>query len=369
MLKLCFVGPANNVTTRRWVEWFSRRGHQITLITVEPFLSEAPNSFHQIDVGVSWKFMKVGRVFSALRMAWTLHRLKPDLVHVHYLRGLAWGLLLNRMHPCVASPWGSDILEEQGAFRDLLSKALTRSVLKMADLVTVNSKYMGNRVEQLLASAQSVVQIGWGVNLNRFYSGVPVQKIRDRWKISEDQRVIFSPRLAKPFYNHHRVIHALSHVSKKIPEVLVVISEQCADLKYVTELRQLANQLGVSSHVRFVGEIPYEEMPSWYNLANVVVMVPQSDGMPNSLWEAMACGSVPVLSNLPQYSEVIQHGVNGFLVDLQGSDLEETLMHVLSDSSIRARITPMNLVRVKESGDQDQEMGRMERWYEQLVMG
>jgi glycosyltransferase involved in cell wall biosynthesis len=67
-----------------------------------------------------------------------------------------------------------------------------------------------------------------------------------------------------------------------------------------------------------VGSIPHAEMPLWQNLAEAVVMVPRSDGMPNSLLEAMACGAVPVLNRLPQYAELIRHGENGLFVDPDG---------------------------------------------------
>src|SRR6266705_2702241 len=92
-LRLCFVGPATSVTTRRWVEWFAARGHETTVITVEP--ADAP-SFCQIDVCASTGPRKLGRLLSAIRMVRMIRRLQPDAVHVHYARGLAWGLLLAR---------------------------------------------------------------------------------------------------------------------------------------------------------------------------------------------------------------------------------------------------------------------------------
>ena len=35
-LRLCFVGPARAVPLQRWVEWFTTRGHAVTVVTVEP---------------------------------------------------------------------------------------------------------------------------------------------------------------------------------------------------------------------------------------------------------------------------------------------------------------------------------------------
>lgn len=376
-MRLCFVGPAASVSLRRWVEWFARRGHEVTVLTVEPS-SEPLAGCRQIDLSCSVGPRKIGRLVSAARLPLMVRRLKPDLLHAHYVRGLAWGLLLGRFHPCVATPWGSDVLEEQGAFREGYSRLLTRAVLNLADAVTAHSEYMAARVQSLLSSrpiarsiARPVIQIGWGVDLQLFRTGLrhtpEADEIRRRWRIEADQPVIFSPRLAQPFYNHHRVIEALPMVREKIPEALLVIPEHCPDPGYVLRLKRLAAERGVAEHVRFVGLIPHREMPVWLNLADVAVMLPQSDGMPNTLLEAMACGAIPVLNRLPQYAALIRHGINGCLVDPNEGDLVGALVGVLSDPVLRGHIARSNRALVEAYADQDREMARMEQVYREMI--
>jgi glycosyltransferase involved in cell wall biosynthesis len=365
-LRLCYVAPAASVTTRRWVEWFAARGHETTVVTVEPAGEGEHSRFRQIDVSVAGRLRKLCRLRSAVRMAGVIRRLKPDVVHVHYAKGLAWGLLLTRPHPCVVTPWGSDVLGEQQAFREPYSRPLTRSLLGMADLVTVHSDFMESHVRALLPAASPLARIGWGVDLGRFRPGLDVRPIRERWGIGEDRRVIFSPRLAQPFYQHDRVIRALPAICEKVPGADLIIPEQSADRIYVEGLRRLAARLGVADRLRIVPAIPYADMPLWLNLADAVVMVPRSDGMPNTLWEAMACGAAPVLNRLPQYAGVVRHGVNGFLVDPDG-DLVGALIGLLGDPVLRATMARRNVELAKERGDQDQEMSRMEGWYYQLA--
>jgi len=367
-MRLCYAGPAASITFRRWVDWFAERGHEVTVLTVEPF-PESPLRFRQVDLRCTWGPRKVGRLISAVRLAASIRRLSPDLVHVHYVRGLAWGLLLGRFHPCVATPWGSDVLQEQGAFREIYSKPLTRTVLRRADAVTAHSEYMARRVETL--GGRSAIRIGWGVDLKLFRRGLrerpEAQAIRRRWRLAPDQSVIFSPRLAQPFYNHHRVIQALPMVREKVPGAIVVIPEHCADPRYLLGLKRLAEELGMGEHVRFVGPIPYGEMPAWLNLSDAAVMLPPSDGMPNTLLEAMACGAIPVLNRLPQYSELVSHGVNGCLVDPDG-DLVGALVGVLADPELRTHIAERNRGLVEERADQEREMTRMESVYRDLIM-
>jgi glycosyltransferase involved in cell wall biosynthesis len=364
-MRLCFVGPAVSITFRRWAEWFTDRGHEVTVLTVEPW-PEA-SRFRQINLHCRGP-RKLGRLASAMRLAAAIRRLAPDLVHAHYVRGLAWGLLLGRFHPCVATPWGSDVLEEQGAFREWYSRPLTSAVLRRADVVTAHSGYMAGRI-QSLCPQRRITRVGWGIDLSLFRRGLratpEAQALRRRWQLP-DRQIIFSPRLAQPFYHHHRLLEALPMVREKVPKAVAVIPEYCPDQAYVLQLRRLAQNLGIADHVRFVRAIPYREMPVWLNLADAAVMLPPSDGMPNTLLEAMACGAIPVLNRLPHYAEWVSHGRNGYLVDPDG-DLVGALVGILSDGALRRDMAERNRALVEARGDQDREMMRMESIYQDLT--
>jgi glycosyltransferase involved in cell wall biosynthesis len=308
----------------------------------------------------------LGRLISATRLALHIRRFPPDIVHVHYLRGLAWGMLLSRYHPYVATPWGSDVLDEQGAFRDWAGRILTTGVLNQADLVTAHSQYLESRVKGLLRGSTPIAHIGWGVDLALFRPGIDTVRLRQRWHIGPDQQVILSPRLAQPFYRHEIIIEAFKDVREKFPGAILVITEQFADRRYVEQLRRLVDELGLGPAVRFVGSISYEEMPQWLNLAKIVVMVPRSDGMPNTLLEAMACGAFPVLNRLPQYEGVIKSGWNGLLVDLLAGSLSDAMQEVLRSAALGREAARRNRNLVEAIGNQDHEMERMVHWYDQL---
>lgn len=372
-LRLCFVGPAASVTTRRWAEWFARRGHEVTLLTVEPSAEPLAQGMTQVNLALPRAPRKLGRLASALRLVLELRRIKPDLVHVHYARGLAWGLLLAPQRPLVVTPWGSDVLEEQGAFTERYSLPLTRSLFRRAALVTVHSDYMAGRIGGLLEPGQPPVKVGWGVNLEVFRRDrgrePAVAALKARWGIAAHHRVVFSPRLAQPFYRLDRIIEAWPFLRRSVPEALLVLSGQSADPAYLAALRQLVERLGLQDSVRFAGAIPYAEMPLWLNLAEAVVMVPQSDGMPNSLWEAMACGAVPVLADLPQYREVLRPKENGWLVEPQPEAIAAALRELLADAAARRDMARRNQALAAALADQDREMSRMEGWYAALAAG
>jgi glycosyltransferase involved in cell wall biosynthesis len=209
--------------------------------------------------------------------------------------------------------------------------------------------------------------VGWGVNLERFKPGLDVTTVRRRWKIEDQQPVIFSPRLAQPLYNHDLVIKALPAVRRNVPNVLLVITEHFADPDYLRHLQRLAARLGITDSVRFIEEVNYEDMPYWFNVAAAVVMVPSSDGMPNSLLETIACGAVPVLNRLPQYEELIRDEVNGRYVELHEDQLASVLTDVLLDVRYRKTCGLANRALAESTADQEREMVRMESLYCELA--
>ncbi len=75
-------------------------------------------------------------------------------------------------------------------------------------------------------------------------------------------------------------------------------------------LERLAVEQNLSSRVRFLGRV---DPACLYPAADIYVSASRSEGMPNSLLEAMSSGLVPVCSDIPGHRALIRPGVRGFL--------------------------------------------------------
>jgi glycosyltransferase involved in cell wall biosynthesis len=71
-----------------------------------------------------------------------------------------------------------------------------------------------------------------------------------------------------------------------------------------TALERDAAELVSSGIVRFVGSIAHAELPAWYRAADLVVLPSRSEGVPNVLLEAMACGTGFVASDVGSIREL-----------------------------------------------------------------
>lgn len=91
--------------------------------------------------------------------------------------------------------------------------------------------------------------------------------------------------------------------------------------------------------VRAVPNMAHDELPAYYNLADVLVIPSLRDGMPNALLEGMACERAVIASNVGGMPDVLRHGDNGILVPPGDvSALAEALLELSNDPGRRTRL-------------------------------
>lgn len=73
-------------------------------------------------------------------------------------------------------------------------------------------------------------------------------------------------------------------------------------------LEAQAARLGIAEHVRFVGTVPHAELPVWFRNAHAFVLPSHSEGVPNVLLEASACGVPWVATSVGGIPEIAALG-------------------------------------------------------------
>jgi glycosyltransferase involved in cell wall biosynthesis len=101
-------------------------------------------------------------------------------------------------------------------------------------------------------------------------------------------------------------------------------------------LETLAQGLGVAGRVRFLGAVPYEEMPAVYSAADLLVLASEREGWPNVLLEAMACGARVVTTDVSDVRNVVNAPEAGVWVgDRSAGSLARAAQQVLSTDITR----------------------------------
>jgi glycosyltransferase involved in cell wall biosynthesis len=129
-----------------------------------------------------------------------------------------------------------------------------------------------------------------------------------------------------------------------------VLLVQSAFVPVVTKMVQTAGLSGERVRVT-----PMVDQDTWVTLlqrAAVLVSPSLSDGTPNSMLEAMACGAFPVMGDLASIREWIRHGVNGLLFDPTNAEqLAACLQEALTNSDLRRSAQAANVELAKARAD------------------
>jgi glycosyltransferase involved in cell wall biosynthesis len=366
-LRLAFVGEPNSIHTRRWVTWFAEQGHEVHLLegfgaTIAPGLDdrirvERYRAFGRVRIPVLGSFQ--GR--RELRRL--LGRIRPDVLHGHFVRRFGWQAASAGFHPYVISPWGSDLLKVPR--HALRTRWWNRRALRGADLVTVSSEHM--RAAALRAGARGgrIETVQHGVDTRRFSPGPPPSGLAEALGVA-DRAVIFSPRAVRPLYRHETIVDAFASLPD---EPILVMTRGNADPAYLASQLDRMRTRGVADRVRIVDAIAHEEMPSYLRMADVVVSVPESDSFPVSVLEAMACATPVVVSDLPPARETLGPIVPELIVPVGDPPALATALRralALTEGE-RRNLGEALRAYVVQAADYATNMARMEGLYRRLA--
>jgi glycosyltransferase involved in cell wall biosynthesis len=109
-------------------------------------------------------------------------------------------------------------------------------------------------------------------------------------------------------------------------------------------VRAHCEALGLANEVRFVGFVPEDEKPLWYNSAHLFVFPSQYEGFGLPVLEALACGTPVVTSNSSSLPEVV--GDAGLQVDpIDVIGLTEAIQRVMVDEELHHQLAAAGIER------------------------
>lgn len=375
-MRLAFIADPLSIHTQRWLAFFAGRGHEVHLLDLRA-AGRAPApplpgvAVHEIPKGPKLPLPRGQGLlyypFAAVRARRIVRRLRPQLLHAHYISEHAWVAALSGFRPLVLTAWGGDVLAEQGAFDRRIQRILTPFAIRSAALLTADADPLAAALDRYRRPATPVLMIRFGADRALFHPEIDSSALRRSLDLGAGP-VVLSSRSFQPVYRIETIVRAWPAVAARRPDARLLLKSYFADPAYAAMLRHLADDLGVGEAVRFAGATDYAELPAYYNLAAVTVSVPASDGLPATALEALACGSALVVSDLPWTRGVITHEWNGLLMPSgDPAALAAALLRLLDDAALRERLAANGLAFSAAHGDWDHEMRKMEQAYVELV--
>jgi glycosyltransferase involved in cell wall biosynthesis len=104
-------------------------------------------------------------------------------------------------------------------------------------------------------------------------------------------------------------------------------------------LREMAGQAGVQKYISFPGLVTREDIPDYYNIADVYIISSDYEGTSLSLMEAMFNKLAIIASNAPGINGMLTHEQNALLYETKNENhLADTIKRIFSDPGLADRL-------------------------------
>ena len=284
-----------------------------------------------------------------------LRRLHPDIVHAHFLP-FAGGAALVGARPLVATAWGSDVY--RAGWRESLGNRLA---VRRADAIVADSSALLERMIELGAPRGRTALLNWGVDLERFTPLDAARRAALKKSLGLGSGpVILSSRGLGDVYNPETVLEAFGRIADQFPGAQLVV-------KHGGTERPPFDDLPFRDRTHLVGRVDYKTMRDYYRAAEIFVSIPWSDSSPRSVWEAMACGSACVLSDLPWVHDLIVPGTHALVRPIDATAVAAAFRELLADPARTSAIAEAGLALVVEHRNARTELDRLEALYRKVV--
>lgn len=345
-MKILFLGETYRADAQTWIQGIQKESG-VKIETDE--IKTIKNRFIRLVQAVFFIFRLIwGRYFGP----------KYDIVLAE--RSTSYGffaLFTNARIKVVAQQGISDIFPMSGISK-FYKKRLQKAVYTRVDLIHAWGQAMVPAMLTSGANPNHIMVLAKGLDLSRYtfvnqlaQNPLPLKAIVTR-SLEKD-------------YQHWNIIDAVAILKTKgiLLEVNIVGGGSLIEM-----LQQRTKDKEVTELIHFLGRIPNDELPTLLTQCPLYLSVPTTEGVSSSLFEAMASGCFPIVTDLPGNRAFINPKQNGDLVPVNNADaLANAIIAFLENPSQYEAAIIENRKLIDEKVNRSQNMKVFWEKYQELV--
>ena len=368
------VGGSGIVATEL-AKSLAARGHDVHVLSADtPFRLgdyQPGLTFHRVHTPAYPLFREPQYVLSlANRIVQVSRDFSLDVVHAHYAvphataAYLAKQILLDStLRPVpqiITTLHGTDITVVGGdrSYSETVAFSIDRS-----DGVTAVSESLRADTYRVLPVKKAIAVIPNFLNCD-VYRRLPNQVVRDRYCRPPCEKLVIHISNFRPVKRVGAVVEVFARIATRVPSRLLLVGDG-PDLGKALDV---AKALGVDGLVESLGE--QDQILPLLSESDLFLLPSEQESFGLAALEAMACRVPVVASRVGGLPEVIDHGVNGFLHDLNDvKAMAESGIALLTNPELHARVAAEGRRTVRERFCCDLIVPRYEAFYAQLLAG
>lgn len=217
----------------------------------------------------------------------------------------------------------------------LLYYPIEKAFAKKCDvLITINEEDYACAKKKFKTRVEHIH--GIGVSEERYFPATKElrEKKRGQFGYAQEDFLILVVGELLPNKNQMQAFQALEIVVKKNPRVKMLLA---GNGRMEQQLKDFVKEHGLTDHVSFLGYCT--NLEEYQKMIDVGVSCSLREGMPLNVIETLMSGHVFVGTKNRGHNELIDHGKNGFLVDVGDYEkMAQALLMLAGDESMRTNM-------------------------------
>lgn len=345
--KILFLGETYRADAITWMNGLKEFGG-FEIITCE--LQTSSKSF----LKRTFRFVEYLFIVSKIRAI--VASQKPDIVIAE--RSTSYGFLasISGAEIIVIAQQGSCDLWPEDSWTYFIKKRLQHFAYKRATLIHAWGEVMLPEIKAANVPDEKIMVLPKGVNLELF---------RNENKAAQDTISAIVTRSLYEEYGHETIIQAFSIIKKNNIQFNLTIVGQG---NLLGQLQTSAKKSGIANEVTFTGKIDNNTLPNLLSKHNFYLSMPTTEGVSASLFEAMASGCYPIVSDILGNQHFIKTRTNGQLVAVGDAEaLANEIIWAFNNADYRQQVIKANRTFVEKNANYKLNMTTIAEKYEQLI--
>jgi glycosyltransferase involved in cell wall biosynthesis len=298
-------------------------------------------------------------------------RQRPRIIHlpvtsyISFWKGAAF-ILVGRLFglKAVAHLHGGHF-HEYFASRNRLTRAVIRWSLNQAAVIIVLSESWRRFIQEEI---RPTVPVRVVVNtVDEMFARHLLSGEKPSPSANGRKTVLFLGRLAE-YKGVFDLLRAIALVLQERSDLYVVIAGPERYPGIAAQIREVCEQEGVSPYVQIPGPATGQDKLDLFLSSSIFVLPSYMENFPYAVLEAMACGLPVIATPVGALPEVVEEGVNGFLIapgDYRA--LAERIALLARDGRLCAEMAQANRAKVLERFTPEAAMAELEKVYDELL--
>ena len=232
--------------------------------------------------------------------------------------------------PYVVSLRGSDVpgYSDRFVFLYKIIKPLIKLIWKNSFAVIANSEGLKELAQK--TNPKQVVGI--------IYNGIDIENFKPKPEARPVNNFIITLGASR-VTERKGIDYLIKALANLVPQYSQLLLRVMGEGDARESLEKLAKDLELEKNIEFIGRIPRENTAPYYQEASIFVLPSFNEGMSNAMLEALASGLPLIATNTGGTSELVEEGVNGFIVKMKDSqDLADKIEILMKDEDLRKRM-------------------------------